>query len=86
MGKMQTYYYYNDTNEVFVSGICSNIPMYLFPYLMNVKGYSERSILAILSGCSENYRLSAHDAISGILRLDQFSLWLRLVALILLPR
>jgi hypothetical protein len=61
-GRLQTYYYNDDKNEIFVGGICGNLPMYLYAYLLNVKGYSERSILAILSGCTETYRLGARDA------------------------
>eukprot|EP00956_Cyclotella_meneghiniana_P014139 scaffold21040_cov41-Cyclotella_meneghiniana.AAC.4 len=51
-GRLQTYFFNDDANEVFVGGICGNLPMYLYAYLKNVKGYSERSILAILSGCN----------------------------------
>eukprot|EP00956_Cyclotella_meneghiniana_P028222 scaffold65021_cov87-Cyclotella_meneghiniana.AAC.9 len=62
IGRLQTYFFNDDANEVFVGGICVNLPMYLYAYLKNVKGYSERSILAILSGCSKSYRLGARDA------------------------
>eukprot|EP00956_Cyclotella_meneghiniana_P007755 scaffold10339_cov41-Cyclotella_meneghiniana.AAC.11 len=61
-GRLQTYFFNDDANEVFVGGICGNLPMYMYAYLKNAKGYSERSILAILSGCSESYRLDARDA------------------------
>ena len=61
-GRLQTYFYNDDANKLFVGGICGNLPMYLYAYLKNIKGYSERSILAILSGCSESYRLGARDA------------------------
>ena len=61
-GRLQVYFYNDDENEVFVAGMCGNLPMYLYAYLQNVKGYSERSILAILAGCSESYRLGARDA------------------------
>eukprot|EP00956_Cyclotella_meneghiniana_P039509 scaffold172879_cov114-Cyclotella_meneghiniana.AAC.1 len=61
-GRLQTYFYNDDANELFVGGICGNLPMYMYAYLKNVKGYSERSILAILSGCKESYRLGARDA------------------------
>eukprot|EP00956_Cyclotella_meneghiniana_P035674 scaffold116951_cov42-Cyclotella_meneghiniana.AAC.2 len=60
-GRLQTYFFNDDANELFVGGICGNLPMYLYAYLKNIKG-SERSILAILSGCSESYRLGARDA------------------------
>jgi hypothetical protein len=60
-GKIMTYYLNDDKNEAFVNGMCSNLPMFLHAYLKRVKGYSERSIAAILSGCSDSYRLSAPD-------------------------
>jgi hypothetical protein len=61
-GKLMTYYYNDEANEQFVAGIRGNLPMYVFHYLRNVKGYSERSILSILSTCLESYRLTARDA------------------------
>lgn len=61
-GRMQTYYFNDDANEAFVGGMHGSIAMYLYAYLKNVKGYSERSVLAILSGCKETHRLSARDA------------------------
>jgi hypothetical protein len=61
-GRMMPYYYNDDKNEAFVNGMCNNLPMYLHAYLRHVKGYSLRSIAAILSGCSESYRLSAPDS------------------------
>jgi hypothetical protein len=60
-GSMLAYYYNSDENEAFVNGMCGNLPMYLHAYLTHVKGYSERSINAILSGCSEQHRLGARD-------------------------
>ena len=50
-GSMQTYYFNDDAKEVFVGGMHGSLAMYLYAYLKNVKGYSERSVLAILSGC-----------------------------------
>jgi hypothetical protein len=56
-------YYYNDeANEQFIAGIHGNLSMFLFSYLKHVKGYSKRSILAILNACSESHRLMARDA------------------------
>jgi hypothetical protein len=54
---MMVYYFNSDANDAFVSSICGNLPMFRHAYLTHVKGYSERSINAILSGCSESYRL-----------------------------
>jgi hypothetical protein len=61
-GRMMVYFFNSDENDAFVAGICGNLPMYLYAYLKNVKGYSERSINAILSGCAESYRLGARDS------------------------
>jgi hypothetical protein len=61
-GKLMTYYYNNEANEQFIAGISGNLLMYMFHYLRHVKGYSERSILAILCACLESHRLTARDA------------------------
>jgi hypothetical protein len=61
-GRLQAYYHNTDENASFVEGICGNLPMYLHAYLRHVKGYSERSIRAILTGASEQYRLRAPDS------------------------
>jgi hypothetical protein len=60
-GRMMVYYFNSDANDAFVSSICGNLPMFRHAYLTHVKGYSERSINAILSGCSESNRLGACD-------------------------
>jgi hypothetical protein len=60
-GRLMVYYYNTDVNEAFVAGMCNNLPMFLYAYLTNVKGYSERSIMAILGGAAESFRLSARD-------------------------
>jgi hypothetical protein len=61
-GKLMTYYFNNEANKQFIAGICGNLPMYVFAYLKHVKGYSERSIRAILRACSESQCLTARDA------------------------
>eukprot|EP00956_Cyclotella_meneghiniana_P034029 scaffold101125_cov66-Cyclotella_meneghiniana.AAC.1 len=61
-GKLMTYHYNDEANEQFIAGISGNLPMYLFHYLRNVKGYSERSILSVLGACSESHRLTSRDA------------------------
>jgi hypothetical protein len=61
-GKPMTYYYNDEANEQFIAGISGNLPMYVFHYLRHDKGYSERSILAILCACSESHRLTARVA------------------------
>jgi hypothetical protein len=60
-GKLQAYYHNTDATSAFVEGMCGNLPMYLSAYLRHVKGYSQRSIRAILAGASEQYRLRAPD-------------------------
>lgn len=61
-GMLMVYYYNDEANEQFIAGMHGNLPMFLFAYLKHVKGYSERSILAILNACTESYRLTARDA------------------------
>jgi hypothetical protein len=61
-GKLMVYHFNDEANEQFIAGMHGNLPMYLFAYLKHVKGYSERSIQAILSACSESHRLTARDA------------------------
>jgi hypothetical protein len=61
-GKLMVYYFNDEANEQFIAGMHGNLPMYLFAYLKHIKGYSERSIQAILSACSESHRLTARDA------------------------
>jgi hypothetical protein len=60
-GKLQVYYFSDDENEKFVTGICGNLPMYVGAYLKHVKGYSARSITSILGACTDTYRLGAND-------------------------
>ena len=60
-GKLQVYYFSEDANDKFVTGICGNLPMYVSAYLKHVKGYSARSISSILGACSDSFRLSAND-------------------------
>ena len=62
-GSIQTYYFNNDKNDRFVEGINGNLAPFLYHYLINVKGYTERSVMKILGGFSEGHRLSAKDAI-----------------------
>ena len=61
-GKLMVYYFNDEANEQFIAGMHGNLPMYLFAYLKHIKGYSERSIQAILNACSESHRLTARDA------------------------
>jgi hypothetical protein len=61
-GRLQAYYHNTDENASFVEGMCGNLPMYLHAYLRHVKGYSDRSIRAILTGASEQYRLRSPDS------------------------
>jgi hypothetical protein len=60
-GKLQVYYFNDDANEAFVNGICGNLPMFVAAYLKHVKGYSERSIAAVMQACQETYRLNYKD-------------------------
>ena len=60
-GKLQVYYFNDDANEAFVNGIRGNLPMFVAAYLKHVKGYSERSIAAVMQACQETYRLNYKD-------------------------
>ena len=62
-GSIQAYYYNDDLNEAFVNGINDNLSAFLFHYLQQVKGYSQRSTMQVLQGFTEGLRLKAPDSI-----------------------